>query len=497
VREAGPGAKPIGPGGRQAPWIALALAAAALPFSIGNLLVPAAGWLAPLFMLAFTRSARRRWLPAGALACAAAHMLAWRGVLPFSGPVYFAVTGAVGLAFFLPYAIDRLAPPSCTGWRRALVFPCAFVVVETAFSEAGFGTWGLLGYSQAGALPLLQLLAVTGLPGLTFLICWAAALAAGFWCEGGSRSLRLAAAAFAGLLMAILLVGGMRIAARDAGPTVRVAGVVVDNLEVFRGAWGPLTYGRPLTERQAALAAGGVRRLQDALMQRTREAARAGARIVVWSEANALTFSAQEPALVAEARRLAADEAIYLFLSVAVMTPGEPRAVNKLIVIDPSGAVRGSYLKSHPTPGEMSVPGDGRVGVLDTPHGRLAWAICYDFDYPGLIRQASRAGADILIDPSWEHSGMDPLHSQMASYRAIENGAALFRPVNGGLSLAVDGKGRVLAATRSGDMTADLPTAGHAAAYPWLGNALAWASLGLLILMGQALRGGRAGSRRS
>lgn len=469
-------------GASRSTWIALGLAGATLPFSIGNSLVPAAGWLAPPFLLAFARSAPRRGLPLGALVCVAAHMIAWWGVLPFKGPVYLAVTSAVGLVFFLPCVLDRLAATRCRGWTRTLVFPSAYVLLETVFSRAGFGTWGLLGYSQAGSLPLLQVLAVAGLSGLSFLICWGAAVAVGLWREGGTQAMLRTAGVYAAVLTAVLLAGGLRLAARDDVATVRTAGVVVDNMAVFRGTWGPLTYGRPLSEDQAAEAADGVRRLQAALLRRTREAAQGGARIVVWSEANALAFRSQEAELLSGARRVAAEEKIYLFVSAAVMTPGQPRAENKLIVIDPEGAVRGSYLKSHPTPGEMSVPGDGRLGVLDTPYGRLAWAICYDFDYPALIRQAGRAGADILIDPSWEHSGMDPLHSQMASFRAIENGAALFRPVNGGLSLAVDGKGRVLAATRSNTLVADLPIAGHFVAYPWLGDVVAWGCLGVLIL---------------
>lgn len=480
-------------------WLLLALAALTLPFTIGAHLVPAAGWLAPFFMLGFSRTASPRSLPLGAVVGMAAHMLAWRGVLPFDGAVYYAVTGAVGLLFFVPFLIDRLAWRRLQGWRRTLAFPCAYVLVEFAFSRAGFGTWGLIAYSQYGAAPLLQLLAVTGMSGVTFMICWFAALAADLCGERPqSTGLKRTACLYAALLAAIVFGGGLRLAQRDETPTVRAAGLVVDNLEVFRNTWGPLSYGRPLTADQAAAAADGARRLQLALLERTRAAARQGARIVVWSEANALVFKSDEARLLAEAQRLAAHERIYLFVAMAVMTPGAPLAENKLVVIDPTGAVRGAYLKSHPTPGEASVPGDGRVGVLQTPHGRLAWAICYDYDYPELIRQAGRAGADILIDPSWEHSGMDPLHSQMAAFRAIENGAALFRPVNGGLSLAVDGKGRALAATRSETLVADLPTVGAGRLYPWLGDALPWASLALLTwLCAPAWRPGPSTWRRA
>lgn len=118
------------------------------------------------------------------------------------------------------------------------------------------------------------------------------------------------------------------------------------------------------------------------------------------------------------------------------------------------------------------------------------WAICYDFDYPELIRQAGRVGADILIDPSWENAGMTPLHTQMATFRAIENGAALFRPVNGGLGMAVDAYGRVLGTldhfttgTPDKVLVADLRTKGVATLYPAVGDAFGWLCGGGLALL--------------
>ena len=76
---------------------------------------------------------------------------------------------------------------------------------------------------------------------------------------------------------------------------------------------------------------------------------------------------------------------------------------------------------------------------------------------------------------------MDPLHTQMALFRGIENGAALFRPVNGGLSMAADARGRVLAATRGPVMVADLPKWGRRTAYPFLRDLLPWASVAWLL----------------
>lgn len=483
------GARPLP---RTAGLAYLLVALACTSLSIGNAMVPVAAWLAPVLMLRFVRRSPLAFgLALGALAYAAAHIVAWRGVLPFQGMMLVGVAGGVGLLLFTPVAIDRLVAPRLTGLPATLVFPAAWVAVEYLFMQAGFGSWGAVAYSQYGNLPLLQLLSVTGLSGITFLIGWLASSANMAWEGEWQAAARRPLLACIGAIGLVLALGGARLTlVRHEAPTVRVAGITVDNMAVFRNSWGPLSYGKPLTAAAAERARPQARKLQAELLARSREQARAGARIIVWTEANALVFKSDEPAFVREGQALARQEGIYLFMAMATMTPGAARAENKLLLVDPQGRVHGSYLKSHPTPGEASIPGDGRMRLLQTPYGLLAWAICYDFDYPALIQQAGRAGADILIDPSWEHRGMNPLHSQMASYRAIENGAALFRPVNGGLGLAVDGQGRVLAmmdhettAGAAKTLTADLPTRGGRTLYSVTGELVPFASAALLVLL--------------
>ncbi|NEX94747.1 nitrilase-related carbon-nitrogen hydrolase [Caulobacter sp. 17J65-9] len=485
-------------------WLALAFACAA--FTVGNTAVPIAAWLAPVFLLRFTRSsAPLPGLALGAVAFIAGQDLAWRGAIVFQGPTYHAVVAAIGLLFFLPVVADRLIAPRLKGFASTLVFPCALVATEFAWSSSGLGSWGLAAYSQWGALPLLQVLSITGLWGVSFLVGWGASTANFVWARGwADPAARRAGLAAAAVIAAVLAGGGLRLALDPPkGPTVRVAGVVAENLDVFMGAWAPLAQGRKLTPEVVEKARPATQELQRRLLDRSREEARAGAKIVVWSEANALVFADDEAAFVAQGRRLAREEGVYLFMAMATITPGERQAQNKVVAIDASGAVRSTYLKSHPTPAEASVPGDGQMQVMDTPYGRLAWAICYDFDYPALIRQAGRAGADILLNPSWDSRGMDPMHTHMAGLRAVENGASMFRVTNDGLSQAVDAQGRVLAAMddygtkdRVKTMVADLPVRGAVTPYARLGDWLAWGCVaGFASLAAAAFARGKGGVR--
>ena len=89
------------------------------------------------------------------------------------------------------------------------------------------------------------------------------------------------------------------------------------------------------------------------------------------------------------------------------------------------------------------------VPVADTALGRLATVICYDMDFPALLRQAGQAQADLLLAPASDWAPVKFGHAQWATFRAIENGVSLVRPTREGLQIAVDHQGRVLASADS------------------------------------------------
>jgi len=79
-------------------------------------------------------------------------------------------------------------------WSGALVFPAAWTSYEFLMSlMAPDGTALNLAYSQAGALPLVQLASVTGIWGISFLVTLIPAGMAAAWHWRGQRRLALAA----------------------------------------------------------------------------------------------------------------------------------------------------------------------------------------------------------------------------------------------------------------------------------------------------------------
>ena len=118
--------------------------------------------------------------------------------------------------------------------------------------------------------------------------------------------------------------------------------------------------------------------------------------------------------------------------------------------------------------------------------GNITAAICMDLDHPGLIRQAGRARADILLAPSDDWKEIDPFHTRMAAFRAIENGFSLVRPANEGLSAAFDYQGCILAAvdyfnSGASPLVSYVPTKGVRTVYSVIGDVFAWLCAAVLV----------------
>lgn len=483
-------------------WLWLAVAAALLLFSNGVNTIPLAAWLAPLFLLRFVRQQSFKiGVPLVYLLLVAAFAFQFRGMVPIPGIGYYIFLVVWGISLVLPYVIDRLAAGKLSGIAATLVFPTAWAATEYVSSRGPYGTWGSAAYSQYGNLPLVQVLSVTGLWGITFLMGWFASMCNWIWEEGlDSKRVRRGAWLCAGTIATVMLLGGARIALfPPSSPTVRVASISKRTVEpglsdavagrMFQGQ--ATSADRVVIERWATAT-------DDDLLSRAEREMQAGAQIVFWGEANAPVLKEEEAAFVSRGRQMAAKYQVYLGMALGVLNTGKARPLeNKLVLLQPSGQVAWEYNKTRPVPGPEAshqVPGDGRLRYLDTPHGRLSSIICFDGDFPQLLAQAGTLGADVMLDPSSDWQAIDPWHTQMASFRAIEQGFNLIRQTNQGLSAAFDYQGRRLAAmdhyqTTDYAMVSEVPTRGVRTIYSRLGDWFAWlclAGLGLLVV--QSLR---------
>jgi apolipoprotein N-acyltransferase len=499
------------PSSRQLTWLWLLIGVQLLPFTAYQCVVPLAAWIAPVFLLRFERTSVRGRLALFLIfaAYAAAVLIDMRGG---SSRGIDLVVGLIllppsrGIVYTLPYVADRLIGRRLGTWPRLFVFPAAFVAVDWAMSllHATDTLWSPA-LSQAGDLVLLQIISVTGMWGVTFLIAWFASTVNGLW-EHGSPWLPASRpmGTFLVVLGGVLLFGSVRLGlSTPTAQTVEVATVTIDS-SVLDAATSGLDFATfySSTDAQRAAVRPQFAATVDQMMSRTETALQQGAKLVGWQEDSGQVLAEDAPATIARASALADRYHAYLQIELTIYdrTAGLPYLHNESILIDDTGRVVATYEKSYPVfPGEWlaTFPGTGVLPDVESPYGRLSTAICHDMFYPSLLRQAGDSRIDILFAPTHSVSPTQSSEAAEATYRAIENGFSLVRPTGNGPSLILDPEGRVLASqdystSNGGILLARIPTQGVATIYGHFGDWFVYLCLlGLAALGAYALVRGR------
>ena len=163
---------------------------------------------------------------------------------------------------------------------------------------------------------------------------------------------------------------------------------------------------------QLGLAVGELDANRKAAAEAVRQAAAAGARLVVLPE---LCDSGYVFTGAGEARGLAApaadSETLRQWAALArehqlVVVGGfcelgdDGRVYNSAALADESG-IRAVYRKAHlwDTEKKVFVPGDAPPPVVETTLGRIGVMICYDLEFPEWTRRISLDGADLIAAP--------------------------------------------------------------------------------------------------
>jgi len=341
----------------------------------------------------------------------------------------------------------------------------------------------------------MQLLSLTGMWGITFLVNWFATVVNYAWERSFSwPEIRRGLAIFAGVMLVVMAYGSVRLAfLQPQAGTVRVAGLTAVD---FRAEQSELfqTMNRDWQAfRQLAAA-----RYDPYFAQTIREA-QAGAQIVLWPEGAIPVATEDEAALIARGQEVAAQEGVYLAMPLFTVFQDERPFENKLIVVDPAGEIVLEHYKYGGSSLEGFLPGDGVLRTVETPYGTLSGIICWDTDFPTVVSQAGRNGTDILLSPSLDIRSIDPMHAQMAVFRAIENGVSVVRQSDNALSIVADPYGRTLAAvdhftSNEWVMVAQVPTQGVPTLYSVIGDLFGWlAVVGFVVIaIWAVIRGRRA-----
>ena len=487
-------------------WFWLLLAVAVGLFSTGRWTVAVAAWLAPLFLLRFTRLQRP--LPGYLLATISSYLLlivTWWGLQPLPLPIFlgmFAVTAPIGA---LPYLFDRLLTPRLrtrdgrSAFISTLIFPLAVTAIEfVSMTGSPLGSFGATAYSQYGNLILLQLLAVGGMWLVSFVIHWFAAVVNWAWDQGFAwPSVRRGLAVYAVAMLAVAIFGIVRLAtAPTPAVTTPIAGFTAQSLVLEELI--------PLYEQDITAFRRETQAIHATYLAQSEAQAAAGARILLWPEGAGIGVAEDVAALVATGQALAQRTGAYLAMPTFTFFPGEERSPeNRLLIAAPDGTIVLNHIKFGGNEIEGTLRGDGILQSVATPYGVLSGVICWDTDFPAAMQQLGRAGVDILLSPARDWEEISPLHGQMSAFRAIENGVTVIRQADQGWSVVTDPFGRTLASMdhftdAARLLTASVPTAGVWTLYPVIGDAFGWLTVvGFLALALWALVAGRRRSQAS
>jgi apolipoprotein N-acyltransferase len=372
--------------------------------------------------------------------------------IPLAMTVVFGVPlGLISAAGLVAFAwVRRVLDAEGTSNGIPVLFAVFMVLAEwLQHTCTEFGAWGVAAHTQTGDLALMQLASVTGLAGVSFVVYLVnAALEHTLHLQRQGRpSGRLLVFAVTTWL-AVQAFGSARLFLfESATDTVRVAAVGTD--ATFGGL--PLPSARQRADIDATLE------------RRVRSVAAQGAEIVVWNEGATLVLEEDRRAALTRWSSLARE--LEVVLVTAWITPVDLDPLlyeNVSYTFLPDGSHTEPYLKHHPVPGEPAIAGPSPATSLEVGDTRLSTAICYDADFPRLGLVHAQRGVSLLALPSSDWRGIDPIHTEMAAFRAVEGGYSVLRSTRLGLSAGIDTTGR-MRASRSwfdeGDRTmiVDLP----------------------------------------
>jgi apolipoprotein N-acyltransferase len=380
--------------------------------------------------------------------------------------------------FSVPISLFQL--PGYLLWNRFrkykwsfLLFPAIMTIMEwIQYSFTPFASWGVAAYTQSHNLILMQSLSLFGMAGLSFLVYWVNISISEI--AVNRKTTRQTFQIPIAVLLLLVLFGAFRYEmSKSKGTNTITVAAVGTNSEVS---------GLPLPSKESNDT------IKTILFQRTSSAAKAGAVLVVWNEASTFILPNDETVWKDSLSLLASTLKISLVASYVLPVSIAPlKYENKYLFIDTNGTIVYTYHKHQPVPGEPSMKGKEPLKVFEINAAKIGGAICYDYDFPYLARGFGKLHADIVAVPSSDWRGIDPLHSRMAVFRAIEQGHSIIRSTRFGNSAAITPYGETIAQMSSYDkndriMIAYLPVMGVTTVYALIGDAFIYLCIGFILM---------------
>lgn len=436
--------------------------------SNGKFLIGPAAWIFPiLFLFAIEAMSLKKALFTLMIVTAVSNQLSFLNMLPsLDIPMFSYIPAMAGSLYALPFVLQQLSFRKTNSFVATLILPCAYALLDYCnlyFNP--FGTFGVLGYSQHGLLPITQVASVIGVVGITFLIMWTASIIYWLRLDVKKKKKKKVALLTASVLILIVILGGLRVVTNIDTKTVTVSGIhTLDRtdsevLEIFN-----------LHEKKNSEFLKKTEKNLNQLIEMTIAEAKAGAKMIHHSEGVAVLDETQKSLYLDRLRDVAKEWEIYIITVPYVFTAEGSPNENVLYLIDPYGEVALKHLKYGGNIIEKTVEGDKQIKYIDTKYGRISGIICWDKDFPSIVNQVGEKNVDILFIPSADWKEISPYHTIVGNFRGVENGTNIVTQTVNGMSMISNYKGQTLAkmdhfATEQWVMRGQVPTEGTETIY--------------------------------
>lgn len=419
------------------PIIVVMLSALAYFFGTGFNDVWLLAWFAPLPVMLFALFERK--IKMIAIVAFASYFLGGLNILYYSKTIlsiFYLLYGLFidAIVFTLLILVFRFAVIKCRAWWVIFIFPCMWVLYEFMNAHlSSAGTFNSIAYSQLKFLPIVQIAAVTGIWGVSFLLCLVpSAIAVGWFLRANKLQTLSISVLTLILLLATLAFGFLHMAAQRPISFVKVGMLAVPETieELHSNKFKDV---QVVAERY-------LTNMSELMKQR--------AEITLLPEKIFTVEPDYQYAILGLFENLAINNQIKLIIGAKELK--DNKKYNVAFIVWSANKMFHQYYKQHMLPrSEYDFVTGNQIVMLPLKNGFAGFAICKDMDFIKPALEYSQRGVGILFVPALDFVVDGWLHAKMAMMRGIEGGYTVVRAAQWGLLTVSDSAGRILAQAKT------------------------------------------------
>ena len=347
-----------------------------------------------------------------------------------------------------------------------VITPFLWVSMEWVRSLGFMGfTWINLGHTQYNVLPLIQISSITGVGGITFIICMVNEVfreILAFKFPGIFRSSNLKNKILIYIYLPITI-----------SLLLLTTGNVIFQMKTFNVSnSSPVNIAiiQPNIDQSVKWDMSHLQDTTDKYFRMTRSAVNKHVDMVLWPETAVPALLLYDYNLMISIKNLLNEIKTYLVIGTVDIEPESKLIFNTSLLFSPAGNMEGKYYKMHLVPFGEYLPGrkyleklpclkelvkpvsrftsGHETVVFKTPCINFSTVICFESIFPDISRKSMIKGSQCIIvltnDAWFERSAAPYQHNIISVFRAVENHTFVVRCANTGVSAVIDPLGRII-----------------------------------------------------